>query len=317
MKTQNTLQTKTPAKITMSTYLSGETIKAKINSMFASNKESQKFISSILSAVSANKQLNECDNATIFSSALLANSLNLSLSPQLGLAYIVPFKDNRNDRSVATFILGYKGYIQLAIRSGYYRHINVIEIKKGEFKSYNPLTEVLDVELIQDDEIRENTPTVGYYAMFELTNGFTKTMYWSKKKMIEHADRYSKAFSKNATAKKVSFADFEAGKVSAEDMWKYSSYWYQSFDDMALKTMIRQLISKWGIMSIDMQTAYEMDSKTMSDVEMVSGDDEGEYQSADVVNVEASDAKVVESETTIEDTAVDVEAGFFGETVSK
>lgn len=311
MKPQNSIQTKNAPQITMSTYLSGDKIKAKINSLFQSNKESQKFISSILSAVSANKQLNDCDNSTIFSAALLANSLNLSLSPQLGLAYIVPFDDRKNGRSVATFILGYKGYIQLAIRSGYYRHINVCAIKEGEFKSYNPLTEVLDVELIADDEIRENTPTVGYYAMFELTNGFRKSIYWSKKKMIEHADRFSKAFSKNATAKKVSFADFEAGKVSEEDMWKYSSFWYKDFDSMAFKTMIRQLISKWGIMSIDMQNAYENDSKAMSEADMVSDDDgaDTQYNDNGVVDVEPVGNEDEKDEN--------IEAGFFGEEVNK
>lgn len=252
-------------KLTISGYLSQEKIKTWINGMIGSEKEAQKFISSIISATSTTPALQACEPTTIVSSALLANALDLSLSPQLGLAYMVPFEDNKNGRTVATFILGYKGYIQLAIRSGKYRKINVVAVKEGEFVSYNPLTEDLQVNLIADDEERERAATVGYYAYFELVNGFQKSLYWSKKKMLLHADKYSKAFSLEAKKGKqpkydrVSYADFEAGKVSEAEMWKYSSFWYKDFDGMAYKTMLRQLISKWGIMSIDMQEAFDRD----------------------------------------------------------
>ena len=266
-KEQNT----TPA--TVGQYLGQEKIKKWINGMIGSEKEAQKFISSIISATATNPALQACEYSTIVSSALLANALNLSLSPSLGLAYMVPFEDKKNNRTVATFVLGYKGYIQLAVRSGHYKKINVIAIKEGEFVKYDPLTEELYVSLIQDDEEREKAPTVGYYAFFELVNGFQKTLYWSKKKMLLHADKYSKAFSISATKgrepkyDKVSYADFEAGKVPEKDMWKYSSFWYKDFDAMAFKTMLRQLISKWGIMSIDMQDAYEKDGIAMSESE--------------------------------------------------
>ena len=252
-------------KLTISGYLSQEKIKTWINGMIGSEQEAQKFISSIISATSTTPALQACEPTTIVSSALLANALDLSLSPQLGLAYMVPFEDNKNGRTVATFILGYKGYIQLAIRSGKYRKINVVAVKEGEFVSYNPLTEDLQVNLIADDEERERAATVGYYAYFELVNGFQKSLYWSKKKMLLHADKYSKAFSLEAKKGKqpkydrVSYADFEAGKVPEAEMWKYSSFWYKDFDGMAYKTMLRQLISKWGIMSIDMQEAFDRD----------------------------------------------------------
>lgn len=252
-------------KLTISGYLGQEKIKTWINGMIGSEKEAQKFISSIISATSTTPALQACEPTTIVSSALLANALDLSLSPQLGLAYMVPFEDNKNGRTVATFILGYKGYIQLAIRSGKYRKINVVAVKEGEFVSYNPLTEDLQVNLIADDEERERAATVGYYAYFELVNGFQKSLYWSKKKMLLHADKYSKAFSLEAKKGKqpkydrVSYADFEAGKVPEAEMWKYSSFWYKDFDGMAYKTMLRQLISKWGIMSIDMQEAFDRD----------------------------------------------------------
>ena len=100
--------------------------------------------------------------------------------------------------------------------------------------------------------------------MFEYLNGFKKTIYWSREKMINHADRYSPAFSKNAAGgkyPKVSFEDYCAKNYPKSDEWKYSSFWYKDFDAMAYKTMLRQLISKWGIMSIELQTAFEEDSK--------------------------------------------------------
>lgn len=268
-------------KLTISGYLSQEKIKTWINGMIGSEKEAQKFISSIISATSTTPALQACEPTTIVSSALLANALDLSLSPQLGLAYMVPFEDNKNGRTVATFILGYKGYIQLAIRSGKYRKINVVAVKEGEFVSYNPLTEDLQVNLIADDEERERAATVGYYAYFELVNGFQKSLYWSKKKMLLHADKYSKAFSLEAKKGKqpkydrVSYADFEAGKVPEAEMWKYSSFWYKDFDGMAYKTMLRQLISKWGIMSIDMQEAFDRDG-----AELYEGSEFNENKSA-------------------------------------
>ena len=242
----------TQRKATFSTFLTKDAVKNKINQTLG-GKDGQRFMSAILSAVSVNPALQECDHSTILSSALLGEGLKLSPSPQLGQYYMVPFKDRKNNRLVATFVLGYKGYIQLAIRSGYYKKINVLSIKEGELVYYNPLTEEIEVNIIEDDEVRENTPTVGYYAMFEYTSGFLKSMYWSKKKMETHADKYSSAFSIVASRK------IEEGEMPQSDMWKYSSFWYKDFDGMAYKTMLRQLISKWGIMSIEMQTALEND----------------------------------------------------------
>lgn len=223
-----------------------------INNTLGDSDRARRFIASISSAVAINKDLQECDAGTVLSGALLGEALNLSPSPQLGQYYLVPFKDKVKGK-VATFILGYKGYIQLAIRSGNYKKINVIEIKEGELEEFNLMTEEIKVNLIQDDEQRENTPTAGYYAMFEYLNGFKKAIYWSKNKMINHADKYVPAFSKKG------YELLKAGKVKQDDMWKYSSHWYKNFDDMAKKTMLRQLISKWGVMSIEMREAFEKD----------------------------------------------------------
>ena len=154
-----------------------------------------------------------------------------------------------------------------------------MEIKKGELTYYNPFDDEIEFNPIQDFDERENAETVGYYAMFEYLNGFKKVLYWSKKQMLKHADKYSPAFSLNATGgqyPKVSYEDFLAKKYPEKDEWKYSSFWYKDFDGMAKKTMLRQLISKWGVMSSEMQTAFENDSKVMN----MSGD--GGFVSAGV-----------------------------------
>lgn len=267
MAVQNSL---TERKTTFTTFLSGDAVKRKINTIIG-GKDGQLFITAITSAVSANPALAECDHSTILSAALLGASLKLSPSPQLGQYYMVPYTDTKNNRIVATFQLGYKGYIQLAIRSGQYKKLNVLPIKQGELIRFDPMEEVIDVSLIENEEEREKAPSIGYYAMFEYRNGFRKAMYWSKQKMIAHADKYSPAFSKDAkkgrTPKydRVSFADYEAGKVAPNDMWLYSSFWYRNFDDMACKTMLRQLISRWGVMSIEMQQAFTADEHIISE----------------------------------------------------
>lgn len=253
-------------KVGITAYLNQEAVKNQVQQ--AVGKNSMRFVSSVISAVTVNPGLKECDNNTILSAALLGESLNLSPSPQLGQYYMVPFENKKRGVKEAQFILGYKGYVQLAIRSGYYKKINVLPIKEGELVRFNPLEEEIEVNLIEDEETRENAKTIGYYAMFEYLNGFRKAIYWTKKKMLAHADRYSQAFSaqgstihtKYGDKKKVSFADYEAGKYDPKDDWMYSSFWYKDFDAMANKTMIRQLISKWGIMSIEMQEAYDKDS---------------------------------------------------------
>ncbi len=252
------------AKTTLTAYLTNDAVKKQINNVVG-GKNGTRFISSIVSAVQTTPALQECTNPSILSAALLGEALNLSPSPQLGQYYLVPFNNKNKGCKEAQFQLGYKGYIQLAKRSGVYKKINVISIKEGELVSYNPLEEELEVNLIEDDIIREETPTIGYYAMFEEVNGYKHSMYWSKRKMLAHADKYSQAFhlhavtSSNPKYSRVSYEDFEKGNYPKEDAWKYSSFWYKDFDAMAHKTMLRQLISKWGTMSIDLQTAVEKD----------------------------------------------------------
>lgn len=291
MAVQNSLIKKEEKK-TFSTYLMGDAIKKKINETVG-GANGQRFITSILSAVSTNPTLQECEHGSIISAAFLGEALKLSPSPQLGQYYMVPFNKKIKDINgqeatikVAQFQLGYKGYIQLAIRSGYYKKINVLAIKEGELVKYDPLTEELEINMIEDDELREETPTIGYYAMFEYMNGFRKTLYWSKKKMLSHADTYSKAFSKEAYQKLLD------GKIPSKDLWKYSSFWYKDFDGMAHKTMLRQLISKWGIMSIEMQEAYTKDMATIKE--------NGEYEYVDNADGEIEVSSEINGENIIE-----------------
>lgn len=223
------------AKPGLAVYLTNDAVKNQINKVVG-GKDGQRFISAIISAVQTNPQLQECTNPSILSAALLGESLKLSPSPQLGQYYLVPYNDKERGK-VAQFQLGYKGYIQLAIRSGMYKKLNVLAIKEGELIRFDPLNEEIEVNLIDDEEKRENTATIGYYAMFEYTNGFRKAIYWSKAKMEAHAMKYS--------------AGYKARKGY--------TFWEKDFDAMAYKTMLRHLISRWGIMSIELQKAYEGD----------------------------------------------------------
>lgn len=247
-------------KQTFSVFLTQDAIKKKINEVIG-GKGGQRFMTAILSAVTNSPALQECDSMSILNCAFLGESLNLSPSPQLGQYYMVPYK--KRDRNgnvvsvIAQFQIGYKGYIQLAIRSSYYKKINVLAIKEGELKHFDPLNEEIEVELIQDERKREQARTIGYYAMFQYLNGFQKAMYWSYEKMQAHADQYSQAYSAEAHQKLLN------GEIPQKDLWKYSSFWYKDFDAMAYKTMLRQLISKWGIMTAEMTTAYERDGRVM------------------------------------------------------
>lgn len=235
-----------------SAMISSDKYQKVINNALQDPKRSQRFVASITSAVAVNPELQNCDASTVLSGALLGESLGLSPSPQLGQYYLVPFNNTKKGCKDAQFILGYKGYIQLALRSGYYKKLNVISIKEGELISYDPLNEEIDVNLIQDELEREKAKTTGYYAMFEYLNGYSKKIYWSRQKMEAHAEKYSKGY---------------AAK-------KGYTFWEKDFDAMAYKTMLRQLISKWGVMSIELQTAYEQDSVgQMSDDDYITVED--------------------------------------------
>ena len=277
-----------------------------INNTLKDEKRAQRFVAAITSAVAVNPTLQECDPATILSGALLGESLGLSPSPQLGQYYLVPYDNKNKGCKDAQFQMGYKGYVQLALRSGYYKRLNVISVKAGELIRFDPLTEEIELNMLQDEDEREKAATIGYLAMFEYLNGFRKTIYWSREKMINHADRYSPAFSKNATGgkyPKVSFEDYCARNFPKGDEWKYSSFWYKDFDAMAYKTMLRQLISKWGVMSTELQTAFEEDSKQEQDEQ---------YLQAEEMKLPQQQVPEFPVESGSMDPAVDAESGQVG-----
>lgn len=238
----NEVMNKPKQQIQFSTFMTSGAVAKKVNSIIGDEQSGKRFISGIISAVSVNPTLSECDNSSILSAALLGESLNLSPSPQLGNYYLVPYNDKQRGK-VATFQIGWKGYYQLALRSGYYKKLNVIEIKEGELISWNPLEEEIKVNIIEDDSEREKTKTIGYYAMYEYLNGFRKAIYWSKEKMESHAMTYSMGYKAK----------------------KGYTFWEKDFDSMAKKTMLRQLISKYGIMSTELQNAYEGDMAVINE----------------------------------------------------
>ncbi|MGL4569577.1 MAG: recombinase RecT [Clostridium sp.] len=183
------------------------------------------YMSSIINLVNSDTNLKKCDPTSVVASAMVAATMDLPVDKNLGYAWVVPYGTR------AQFQMGYKGYIQLALRTGQYKAINVVEIREGELVNWNPLTEEVDVDFTQ----KKSDAVIGYAGYFKLMNGFEKTVYWSKDDITRHANKFSKTFnSKN-------------------------SVWKSDFDAMAKKTVLRNLLSKWGILSIEMQNAYTAD----------------------------------------------------------
>jgi recombination protein RecT len=236
-----------------SVVIQSDMYKKLINNTLGDSKRATRFIASITSAVATNPTLQECEPSSVLASSLVGEALNLSPSNALGEYYLVPYSNAKKGTKEAQIQIGYKGYLHLAIRSGQYKDIDVFEIHEGEFKGRDKDTGKYKFEFIENEEERLSKPVIGYMGYFELLNGFRKTLYMSKEEMLNHADTYSKAFNK---------ADYEKyinGQIPQRDLWKFSSYWYKSFQTMAFKTILRQLISKWGIMSIEMQDAFTKD----------------------------------------------------------
>ena len=263
----NQLQTKPKFSLA----IQSDAYKKLINNTLGDPKRSAKFIASISSAVATNPQLQLCDAGSILSGALLGEALNLSPSPQLGQFYLVPFNDKQKGK-VAQFQLGYKGYLQLAIRSAQYKDLDVIEVREGEYLGRDKLTGKHKFEFFEDEIERENKEIVGYLAYFELINGYKKSIYWTKEKMKSHAIQYSQSYA-NDIKRNTNF-----------------SFWSKDFDGMAYKTMYRQLISKAGApMSIEMQEAY------IKDMSVVNTDGSYDYVETNEVNLEPLADNVIES----------------------
>lgn len=195
------------------------------------DKKAPQFMSSILNLVNSDDSLRDAEPMSVISAAMMAATLDLPINKNLGYAWIIAYKDrNRGGIPIAQFQMGYKGYIQLALRTGQYRAINAIEIREGELINWNPLTEVLEI----DFTARKSDAVIGYAGYFELINGFKKTVYWTKQQIENHRIRFNKSRDKNAL----------------------TGVWLTDYDSMALKTVIRNMLAKWGILSVEMQEAY-------------------------------------------------------------
>ena len=199
-------------------------------------KKAPGFLTSLLNTINGNKQLQQADASSIMKAGAIAATLDLPIDPNFGYAYIVPY--NNKEKNEAQFQMGYKGFVQLAMRTGQYKKITVSELYDGQFKSYDPITDTLEYDL--NDKISDEI--THYIAYFKLLNGFEKYFIMSKEEVEEHARKYSKTFNKSF------------------------SNWKTNFDGMAKKTVLKLLLSKFGIMSIEMQTAQKVDQAVIKDI---------------------------------------------------
>ena len=225
-----------PIKHNAKDFFSKPMVQEKLKELVGKNAPA--FATSVLQIVNSNSMLVNADPQTIFSAACMAATLNLPINNNLGFAYIVPFKNNKENKIEAQFQLGYKGYIQLAQRSGQFSRIAATPVYDGQLISENPL---LGYEF--DWSVKPNGSPIGYVAFFKLINGFTAELYMSKEEVMKHANKYSQ------TAK------------------KGFGVWKDQFEAMALKTVLKLLLSKQAPLSIDMQKAQMADQAIIRDVD--------------------------------------------------
>lgn len=248
------------SRLPMKQFFESDHIKAKFRELLGS--KAQGFITSVLQVVAGNTDLSKADPQSVYNAAATAATMDLPINQNLGFAWIVPYSGK------AQFQMGYKGFIQLGLRTGQYLRINAIPVYPNQFKGWNALTEDLEADFSIDGE----GEPVGYCAYFKLVNGFEKTVYWSVGKVTKHAQKYSKSYS------------------NPKGQWK------NDFESMALKTVLKSILSKWGILSIEMQKALSVDQAILkndegTDVEYPDNSDEmtSEERSAAATNA-TSDA---------------------------
>ena len=217
----------TVGQATLKSMINDERTKNKFKEMLG-NKAAG-FLTSLMNTTNGNAQLQQADPNSILKAGAIAATLDLPIDPNLGFAYIVPY--NNKGKNEAQFQMGYKGFVQLAIRTGQYKRINVTELYEGQFESYDPITDELKYNL----DHRLSDEITHYVAYFQTINGFEKYNVMSKEEIENHAKKFSKTYS-----------------------YKGSS-WQTNFNTMAKKTVLKLLLSKFGILSIEMQTAQKAD----------------------------------------------------------
>ncbi|MDT2686321.1 recombinase RecT [Enterococcus gallinarum] len=228
-----------PTKLGFKALMNTPAMKKKFTDIL--HEKSDSFMGSLMTLVGGDNYLSQAEPMTIIASALKAATMDLPIDKNLGYAYIVPF--NRKEKigkdwithNEAQFILGYKGYIQLAQRSGQYKALNALAIYNGQLINWNPLTE----EFTFDYKAKVSDEVIGYVGFFELLNGFKKTVYWTKQEIESHRIKNAKGYDKE----------------------KLSGAWVDNYDSMAIKTVLRNILSKWGLLSVEMQSAITSDEK--------------------------------------------------------
>lgn len=271
--------------VMLNSLLDGEKMRKRFDELLG--KRTPQFLSSLVSMVNDNKDLQEAfyqSPMSVVKSALQAASYDLPIDPSLGFAYIVPFNNTvkQGDGSLArkkaaTFVMGYKGLIQLCLRTGAYARIpDAVDVREGELVSYDRLTGDAEFKWIEDEDEREALPIIGYAGYFRLKNGAEKTLYMSRKQIEAHERKNRK------------------GSYMGKG-------WKEDFDAMARKTVIRRLCSKYALMSIEYQNAADRDTMNLATA-LATQDGpvatEGEYITVD----EATGEVTAESDLTPQNT---------------
>ena len=250
----NNSQVATQQPQSLQALMSNAGVMTKLNSVLGSEKKAAAFASSVISVANGNSLLRNANPMTVLGSAMVAATLDLSVVPTLGMAYIVPYKGQ------AQFQLGWKGLVELAMRSGQYKNIIVEEVHEGELVKKNKFTG--DYEFDEDAKTSDNV--IGYMANFQLTNGFSKTIYWTIDEVKAHATKFSQAY--------------RGGR---------NTPWITDFDAMAKKTVLKALLSKFGPKSLQMQQAVVFDQASVKP----KTDENGEMD----LNIDAFDAEYIDN----------------------
>lgn len=196
------------------------------------------FVNNLTALVANNNKLQECDPLSVMYAGIKATALDLPLDPNLGFAYVIPYKNNREGKTEAQFQIGYKGFVQLAIRSGQFKTINVAEVKEGELLDEDLVTGEIKFKRVAD---RDDFSTIGYVSFFRLTNGFEKMFYMTLEQVESHAKKYSQTYS------------------SSKSFVREQSKWTTDFDAMAKKTVLKLLLAKYAPLSVEMRDAIGSD----------------------------------------------------------
>lgn len=284
------VQSNTPAvapknevRVSFSRFINSKVGQSLIGNAISDPVRKARFQTSLITLVAMNPDLAKCEMPTIVSAALQAESLDLQLNNQMGFGYVLPYKDNNNKRVVAQFQIGWRGIVQLMIRSGQIKKIHVIEIKAGELVNFNPILNDFEFAYLSNEEERIKAPVIGYYCFFETTNGYVHELYWTKKRMVNHAKTFSQGYR----------ADLKKGTSY--------TFWAKDFDEMAKKTMLKQL-SKFAPMSVDSPIAKAL----MYDQTVVEEDGTVTYVDKD---------NFVENEDTVEKVEKEINEEVTGEPV--